>query len=962
MADAPPEFLGRGWAFPVALAGPDGTVARAAYQDSIEQAIWLILSTAKGERPMRPDFGCGIHDLVFALNDATTAGRVTEEVRDALALWEPRVELQDVSVTVGPAGRAGGADRRPGQGDQRPLQPRLPVLPDRGPAGVTLAAPPIDTRTAADLAAAIEDRLRRYAGWQPQAALPVPDPGYALSRIVARFMEIGIDRLNRAPDKALLAFLDLLGLELLPPQAARAPLTFTLATGAQADARVPAGTRVAAQPLPGDPGPVLFETERDLLVTRSSLVAVLSREPGRDRYADHATLVAPGRVDPVRVFAGDRPIRHRLYLGHEALLATDAAKTVTVTIAPADPDAGWPYRLAWGWWDGAAVAGLGAAVASTGGAWQVRLDAVPAVPEAAIAGRSSRWLVADLTTPLPHGDPLPPAASGPTVLARAGMAPDAAWRDAGAAGLQPLDPGQPFSPLGDNVPAMAFLLASELAFGKPGAVVTLAVAADPEAPARPTPDLQLAWEFWDGAAWQRLGTSTPSAVALAGSTRGFADGTLALTASGVVTFRSPAAWAAGAQGGVPGYWLRVRVAAGGFTGTPLQAPRLSSLTLGFTWPLPAVASLGCDIAVTRPPAAPDLAFQDTAPLETSKDFRPFGDRPRVGDALVVSSAAFVRPAPGGTHAVTLRARRSALDPAASPRRHDGGRAGLGVPDRGRLAAPRPLGLAAGDRAARERALRLPRRQRRLHARRRPDGAPITFQAPADWGETVYGGQTGRWLRVRVSRGGYGSDARYQVVTTDGHTPATYPNTNIPVMQLVPASFRPPSLAALTAASSYRSAVQPFDHLLAENDFALAEPAPGGFAPFVPPADPSPALYLGFDRPGAATGFANDDVALFLAVAQPVYGGTDTAPAGSPPRVGWSYWDGGGWAQLAVQDETQDLTRPGVVSFVGPPDFGTRSDFGRDAFWLRATRDGATLPCRGSRPSSSTRPGPASARP
>ena len=252
------------------------------------------------------------------------------------------------------------------------------------------------------------------------------------------------------------------------------------------------------------------------------------------------------------------------------------------------------------------------------------------------------------------------------MLARAGMAPDAAWRDAGAAGLQPLDPGHPFSPLGDNVPATAFLLASELAFGKPGAVVTLAVGTDPEAPARPTPDLQLAWEFWDGGAWQRLGTSTPSPVAVAGSARGFADGTLALTASGAVTFRSPAAWAAGAQGGVSGYWLRVRVAAGGFTGTPLQAPRLSSLTLGFSWPLPAVTSLGCDIAVTRPPAAPDLAFQDTAPLETSKDFRPFGDRPRVGDALVVSSAAFARPAPGGTHAVTLRARRSALDPAALP--------------------------------------------------------------------------------------------------------------------------------------------------------------------------------------------------------------------------------------------------------------------------------------------------------
>ena len=311
---------------------------------------------------------------------------------------------------------------------------------------MTPAAPPIDTRTAADLAAAIEDRLRRYAGWQPQAALPVPDPGYALSRIVARFMEIGIDRLNRAPDKALLAFLDLLGLELLPPQAARAPLTFTLATGAQADARVPAGTRVAAQPLPGDPGRSCSRPSGTCWSTRSSLVAVLSREPGRDRYADHATLVAPGRVDPVRVFAGDRPIRHRLYLGHEALLATDAAKTVTLTIAPADPDTGWPYRLAWGWWDGAAVAGLSAAVTSTGSAWQVRLDTVPAVPEAAIAGRSSRWLVADLTAPLPHDDPLPPAASGPTVLARAGIAPDAAWRDAGAAGLAAARPRPPLLP------------------------------------------------------------------------------------------------------------------------------------------------------------------------------------------------------------------------------------------------------------------------------------------------------------------------------------------------------------------------------------------------------------------------------------------------------------------------------------------------------------------------------------
>ena len=98
MVDDVRDFLGAGWSAPMAVNGRGG-IALASGEAAIARSIELILSTAKGERRMRPHFGCGIHDLVFALNDATTAGRVTEEVRDALALWEPRVELQDVSVT-----------------------------------------------------------------------------------------------------------------------------------------------------------------------------------------------------------------------------------------------------------------------------------------------------------------------------------------------------------------------------------------------------------------------------------------------------------------------------------------------------------------------------------------------------------------------------------------------------------------------------------------------------------------------------------------------------------------------------------------------------------------------------------------------------------------------------------------------------------------------------------------------
>jgi Bacteriophage baseplate protein W len=67
-------------------------------EQEIEEAIRLVLGTAPGERPMRPEFGCGIHDYVFAGADGATAGRIAHEVRIALERWEPRIEVTDVVV------------------------------------------------------------------------------------------------------------------------------------------------------------------------------------------------------------------------------------------------------------------------------------------------------------------------------------------------------------------------------------------------------------------------------------------------------------------------------------------------------------------------------------------------------------------------------------------------------------------------------------------------------------------------------------------------------------------------------------------------------------------------------------------------------------------------------------------------------------------------------------------------
>jgi uncharacterized protein len=93
------DFLGNGWSFPFRIS-PSGGIALTRQEYDIDEAIRIILSTAKGERHMRPNFGCGIHDLVFAPNNATTAGLVYTYVEEAIGWWEPRVELIDIEVTT----------------------------------------------------------------------------------------------------------------------------------------------------------------------------------------------------------------------------------------------------------------------------------------------------------------------------------------------------------------------------------------------------------------------------------------------------------------------------------------------------------------------------------------------------------------------------------------------------------------------------------------------------------------------------------------------------------------------------------------------------------------------------------------------------------------------------------------------------------------------------------------------
>jgi len=92
------EFIGRGWAFPLRTSATGG-IALVAREREIEEAIRLILGTSPGERPMRPAFGCRVHEFLFAPADGDTASAISAAVRDALRQWEPRIDVMDVAVT-----------------------------------------------------------------------------------------------------------------------------------------------------------------------------------------------------------------------------------------------------------------------------------------------------------------------------------------------------------------------------------------------------------------------------------------------------------------------------------------------------------------------------------------------------------------------------------------------------------------------------------------------------------------------------------------------------------------------------------------------------------------------------------------------------------------------------------------------------------------------------------------------
>jgi hypothetical protein len=218
-------------------------------------------------------------------------------------------------------------------------------------------APELDARDAVQMVSAVLARRPGYfppgspVRWSRPAGLP-PERGTdtAFVEILARFLETLLRRLDQAPDKNKLAFLDAAGVELVAAQGARAPVVVRLATGA-ADARLPAGSRLVAPPPPESTASIVFEMESAMGLAAAKLGKVVSLWPGRDQFIDHTVEHQAGR--PFRPFALSQlqDTEHAIYLSHSSLLALDGEARLEVEVELAHP-ASRALDVRWEYWDG----------------------------------------------------------------------------------------------------------------------------------------------------------------------------------------------------------------------------------------------------------------------------------------------------------------------------------------------------------------------------------------------------------------------------------------------------------------------------------------------------------------------------------------------------------------------------------------------------------------------------------
>jgi len=460
--------------------------------------------------------------------------------------------------------------------------------------------PKLDDRNFNDIVEEAISMIPRYA---PEWTNHNPsDPGITLIELAAWMTDLLIYRLNQVPDKNYVAFLNLLGIKLRAPRAAKALLRFSLVEGAQKQ-RVPRGTQVST-PQATEEHVVTFETARDVVITTARPDRCFSYFD--ESYAENSRYIDPEpgiAYEPFEVFHGAQRIDRFLYLCDPRFANCGEASLLRVFLGT--PERGGrdlARLLEWEHWDGTRWKELEPAQIDVDRGEVAFLGPLRFEPTTVnhIEGLWMRGRLAEVPQS-PEDTEIDTIRTRVEVVGE-GLLPTQAYANLDNNAFLPLDLSKNIYPFGKEpkVDCLLYLACDELMQTADAYVSIEMQLADSTIVPRPNPSdqLVLAWEYWDGKRWRHLGRTAPrGALPGAGDELGFHDDTKAMSQSGSVSFKRPKDMETLDLNGTVKRWVRVRIEKGDFgeqgqytleaekwvfkDDRPLRPPALRSITFRY---------------------------------------------------------------------------------------------------------------------------------------------------------------------------------------------------------------------------------------------------------------------------------------------------------------------------------------------------------------------------------------------
>ncbi|MBN2545149.1 MAG: baseplate J/gp47 family protein [Spirochaetes bacterium] len=432
-----------------------------------------------------------------------------------------------------------------------------------------IPSPNLDDRTFQDI---VDEAKRLIPHYCPEWTNHNPtDPGIALIELFAWMTELLIYRLNKVPEKNYLAFLDLIGLSLTPPRAAKTLLTFTPAAGCTKEIFVKKGTQFSTED-GGDKMPLVFETANDLIINDNRLAAFFSILDGR--ITDNLELL--DQKKSFYLFSGKDEISRFIYILDDSLkylknnnalniefVAYNEIKSIKDEIV---------NFLQWEYWNGRkwrVVEHLRSLNSHQKADNEIFVTGPLDIEETEVNGIKGYFLRSRLINlPERRGTFEIVRVQMKLIFQQEGILPDQCLENTANMVFNKIDLNKDFK-LFNEIPKYndCFYISSEEVFSKNDSEIQIKInisESDNQDLPEPGSDLVLKFEYWDGNNWNEIYNTTKSGVFVKSGDFDFLDTTSALSASGVISFLRPHDMQKCKINSFDNYWIRIRIFSGDF--------------------------------------------------------------------------------------------------------------------------------------------------------------------------------------------------------------------------------------------------------------------------------------------------------------------------------------------------------------------------------------------------------------